>query len=621
MITGHTGKILLVDLSSGSIQTVPTSKRLMEDFLGTRGMSAKLLYDYVPTVIDPFDSRNVVVFSAGPLTGTPAFAPSGYFASVSPLTGAYTDSGVRGHFAANLKLAGYDAFVIRGKAKHPVFLWITNDKVEIRDATFLWGQDSIATDALIKKDLDNPRVHIASIGPAGENLVRYACINSDLYRQAGRGGVGAVWGSKNLKAIAIKGNGGIQLARPDEFMSLMKEMRAIIERDCEPLRAEGTLWLVDAMNKYGLLPVMNFRYGVTDKPQNINGAYAIKSARKRNAGCYSCSVMCSNTVTVRTPRYGKISLEGPEYETLDLLGPNCGLLDFSRIASLNLTCDRLGVDTMSVGATISFAMELYEKGIITKADTDGMELKWGDAEMMEELLDNIALRRGFGNILAEGSARAAKIIGNGAEKYAMHVKGMELPGYDPRGMTGMALAYATSDRGGCHLRAWTIYEEVMGGLNRYGLSGKAALVAARQNRKAVMDSLGICEQIGLAPVFLSLLGAAKGWDVKAQYNDVHTKLLEDLTIRGNIGIGARIYTLSRAFNTKFGKTRADDTLPDRFFEEPLMGFEDPGPKLSRSDLSILLDDYYQIRGWNKEGVPTKETLEKYGLEEAAADLY
>jgi len=621
LVTGYTGTLFYVDLTAKKVDYFPLDIKIAGDFLGTRGIAAKLLYDRAPCGVAPLHPDNPLAFAAGPLTGTPAFGPSGYFATVSPLTGGYCDSGVRGHFAANMKLAGFDGFVISGKASAPVYLWLTDGKVEIRDAEELWGKDAYETDSLIKKEIGLPGVHVAAIGPAGENLVRFACVTSDLYRQAGRGGVGAVMGSKNLKAIAVKGKDSIKIADPEEFLFLVKDLKKKIGEECEPLRSEGTLWLVDAMNKYGLLPTKNFRWGVFDGYEKINGSYAQKYARKRNAGCFACSLMCSNRVTVTAPRYGTFSMEGPEYETTALLGPNCGLGSFERITSLNYTCDRLGLDTMSSGAVISFAMELYEKGIITKEDTDERELSWGDPDVMESLLDDIAYRKGFGDVLAEGSKLAAEKIGGDAPQYAMHVKGMEIPGYDPRGVIGMALAYATSDRGACHLRAWTIYEEVMGGLDRYGTEGKAALVAARQNRKAAMDALGICEQIGLAPIFSHLLNAAVGCKANPTYNNVHPKLLEDISIDGGQGIGARIYTLSRAFNTKFGFTRKDDTLPTRFFEEPLMGLEDPGPKVNRQNFETLLHEYYEIRGWDNDGKPTRETLEKYGLEEAFRDLY
>jgi|WetSurMetagenome_2_1015567.scaffolds.fasta_scaffold18181_3 aldehyde:ferredoxin oxidoreductase len=620
-ISGYTGTVFFADLGEKTVKTFPLDRALAENFLGTRGFAAKLLYDYAPAGLDPLSPENPLIFATGPLTGTAAFGPSGYFGTVSPLTGGYLDSGVRGHLAANVKLAGFDAFVITGKAKTPVYLWITDGTVEIRDAAHLWGKDAFETDTIIKKEIGLPEIHVAAIGPAGENLVRYACISSDLYRQAGRGGAGAVMGSKNLKAIAAKGNGAILLSRPDDFLRLLKELQLKINQDAEPLRSEGTLWLVDSMNRFGLLPTRNFRCGVFSGSKQIDGPYAKKKTGKRNAGCFACSLMCSNRVTVSSARYGTFSIEGPEYETTALLGPNCGLGNFEEITSLNRTCDRLGIDTMSAGVVISFAMELYERGIITKTDTNGFDLSWGNAEAMESLLDNIAYRKGFGGLLAEGSRLAAKIIGGGAPKYAMQVKGMEMPGYDPRGVIGMALAYATADRGACHLRAWTIYEELMGSLSPQATEGKAALVSARQNRKATMDSLGICEQVGLLPIFADLLSSAVGWDVRTQYNDVHKKLLEDFQINGAPGVGARIYTLTRAFNTKRGFSRKDDTLPDRFFHEPLLGAEGPGPVIHRDTFESLLDDYYRIRGWDMDGKPTKATLEKYGLTQAVKDLY
>jgi aldehyde:ferredoxin oxidoreductase len=585
-------------------------------------MGAKFLYDNAPSDVTPFDPENPLCFMTGPLTGTPAFGPNGYFTTISPLTNGYLDSGVKGRFPASLKFAGYDGFIISGKAKNPVYLYVDNGSVEIKDAAELWGKDCIETEQAIREDLNAHDLHIASIGPAGENMVRFACITSDTGRQAGRGGAGAVMGSKNLKAVAVRGAGSLEIADPETFLKLVRKLHDYLTANAEPLRSYGTLWLVDAMNDYRMLPSRNFRMGQIDHPENLNGEYARRNARKKNMGCFSCSLLCSNMVTVETGKGQRISLDGPEYESLVLLGPNCGLEGFEEIVGLNLLCDRLGLDTMSSGGILSFCMELYERGILTKNELGGLDLTWGNAEAMTRLLGQIASREGIGDILANGSKRAAETFGKDSLRYAMQVKGMEMPAYDPRGAPGMALAYAIADRGACHLRSWTIYEEVTGSLDQYGYDGKAALVAARHNRKLIIDSLGICEQAGLLPLYADLYTAATGNAVSMIYNDAYETLLEDFALDGKgQGIGARVYTLTRALNVKRGFVRKDDMLPQRFFEEPLKTLGSDVPALDPVSFDRMLDEYYEINGWGKDGVPSRDTLERLELNEVMEDLY
>jgi aldehyde:ferredoxin oxidoreductase len=617
----YTGQILKIDLSSGEIKRISLDHSMQRKFLGSRGLAAKFLYDNAPPDADPYDSQNPLCFMTGPLTGTPAFGPNGYFTTISPLTNGYLDSGVKGHFPASLKFAGYDGFVITGRAKSPVFLYVDNESVEIKDAKNLWGKDCLETEQSIKEALNAHDLHIASIGPAGENRVRFACITSDTGRQAGRGGAGAVMGSKNLKAVAVRGTGSLKISDPETFLRLVKELHEYLKANAEPLRSYGTLWLVNAMNDYKMLPTRNFRMGQVEHPDHLNGEYASKNAGKRNMGCFSCSLLCSNKVTVVTGTGTRVSLDGPEYESLVLLGPNCGLEKFEEIVGLNVLCDRLGIDTMSAGGVLSFCMELYEHGILTKKDLGDVELTWGNPEAMALMLERIAAREGIGDILANGSRKAAEVFGKDSLKYAMQVKGMEMPAYDPRGATGMALAYAISDRGACHLRSWTIYEEVTGSLDQYGYEGKAALVAARHNRKLIIDSLGICEQAGLLPLFAGLYTAATAFPVKMIYNKTYKTLLEDFALDGEqAGVGARVYTLTRAFNVRRGFGRKDDMLPQRFFNEPLKTLQNDIPALDVASFDRMLDEYYEINGWGKDGVPTRQTLERFGLNEAIEDM-
>lgn len=612
MRAGYMGKLMEIDLDTGRAEPREIDEKILRQFLGGRGLGAKLLFDSAPDGVDPLSPENPLVFATGPLTGTAAFGSSGSFCTVSPLTGAFLDSGVRGHFSAAVKLSGFDALVIRGKSKKPVYVFIENGKAEVRDATGLWGKDAFETVEAITGELPGQHVHVAAIGPAGENLVRFACISADKWRQAGRGGAGAVMGSKNLKAIAARAQGQIPVSNPKALLEDVKALVRLIHENAEPLRSQGTLWLVDPMNDFGMLPTRNFRSGVFELASNLNASYMERKAKVRNAACYGCALCCSNLTRSAHPKFGPITIEGPEYETVALLGSNCNVGSFEDVAYLNSLCDRLGLDTMSSGAVCSFLMELLERGILSESDV-GYPLAWGDAEGIARLLEDIAYRRGIGNLLAEGSRRASLEIGGEAPRFAMHVKGMELPGYDPRGAMGMALAYATSDRGACHLRAWTIYEEVMGDLDRYSPVGKAALVAARQNRKMVMDSLGICEQLGLMPIFGQILSHLTGWKVDLIYNATYPKLLEDFSIEGEAGVGDRAYTLTRLFNVKRGLSRANDTLPPRFFEEPLQGGPTDGRKVNRGDFEKMLSEFYSIRGWDEEGRPTPEKLRQLEL--------
>lgn len=610
---GYIGKVLRIDLSNRNVEVEALDEKLARQYIGGKGMAAKLLFDHVRAGVDPLSPENPLILTTGPLTGTAAYGPSAYFSTKSPLTGGFLDSGVRGHFGARFKLAGYDAAIITGRAEAPVYIWINNDQVEIRDAAHIWGKDAHETDRMIKEEQGTKDVHVAAIGPGGENGVRYACISVDLFRQAGRGGNGTVMGSKNLKAIAVRGTGRVKVANPEKFMDLTRELVRMVVEGGEPLHTLGTMWLMDPMNDYGILPTRNFQTGVFKGIKGVNGDYMLKRVKVRDVSCYACAMSCSNFCSVHSKRYGSFQLEGPEYETANLLGPNCGLDDLEAIAYINLMCDRLGIDTMSVGGTIAFAMELWEKGILTAADTGGLDLTWGNQESMVRLIEMIARREGIGAILADGSRRAAQKIGRGADNFAIHVKGMECPGYDPRGVVGMGLAYATADRGACHLRAWTIYEELMGNMDRYSIEGKAELVKVRQDRKVIMDSLGICEQMGLLPIFAPILSAATGWKVEPCFNKTYPKLIEDFVIEGDPGHpGDRTNVIARLFNMREGFTRADDTLPDRFFAEELPEGSAKGHKIDRRDFEVMLDQYYAIRGWDRDGRPTPEKMAQLG---------
>jgi aldehyde:ferredoxin oxidoreductase len=622
MIRGYAGKILRVDLTRGKIEKEILDERFAKDYLGGKGFGGKILYDELPAGTDPLSPANRIIISNGPLTGTGAFAPKCSFVTKSPLTGGWLDCMLGGFVGPELKFAGYDALVLSGKAPHPVYLYIQDGKVTLKKADHLWGKSTHETETGIKKELGDPKTRVASIGPAGENLVRFACITGDLYRQAGRGGVGAVFGSKNLKAVAVRGSGKIRLADREEFLRHTRELNKALKESGETMTRYGTMWLVDPMNDYGMLPTRNFQRAVFDGVKKINGDRLVKTLKTKDAGCHACTLRCSNFLDVKRSEFGPFQLEGPEYETTCLMGSNCGVDDLKAISYLNLLCDQLGIDTMSTGNLIAFVMECVQKKILTSKDLDGLHLKWGNYKAMIELVRKISFRDGIGDLLSQGVARVAGKIGKATPSFAMHVKGMEIPGYDPRGALGMALAYATADRGACHLRAWTIYEEVMGNMDRFSPEGKPMLVSARMHRKVVMDALGICEMMGLMPIFADLLSDATGWDVKPVYNRVHEKLLEDFTIDGaKFGVGERIHNLTRAFNVREGFGKKHDTLPARLFTESVPSGPLKGHPIKPQDFTAMLEEFYALSGWDKNGIPIKDKLNGLGLRKAARDLW
>jgi aldehyde:ferredoxin oxidoreductase len=457
----YAGKILRVDLTTGYIEREQMDERVAMRFLGGKGFGARFLYEEIPPKIEPFDGDNKIVISTGPLTGTGAFSPKCNFASKSPSTGGWLDCTMGGYFGPELKYAGFDMLVISGKAREPVFISIHDDDVKILPAKTLWGKTSHEAELALKQNLRDPKTRVASIGPAGENLVRFACVNGDLYRQAGRGGMGSIWGSKNLKAVAVRGSRKVGFADRNAFVKRAGALNHYLKKNCAPLDTQGTMFLVDLINDNGMFPTRNFQELVFNDAKKINGEALVSTIKTRDTACHGCVVHCGNFVEVTEGQFGPFQVEGPEYETACLLGANCGVNNLEAIAHLNLLCDQLGLDSMSTGGTIAFAMECFQRGILTRKDMDGLELRWGDYKAMSSLIEKIAHRQGIGALLAEGSARAAALIGRDAERYAMHVKGLEIPGYDPRGAVGMALAYAVADRGGCHLRAWTIYDEVV----------------------------------------------------------------------------------------------------------------------------------------------------------------
>jgi len=601
---GYAGKILRVDLTRGAIEERETSEKFVRAFLGGRGLGAALLYRELKPAVDPLSPDNVLVFMTGPATGTPLPAcPRWEAATKSPLTNMYLCCSVGGFFGAELRFAGYDGIIMRGRAQSPTWLSILDGKSELHDAGELWGLTTEETQAATRKKLKDKRARVASIGQAGENLVRFANIQADS-RSIGRGGAGAVMGSKQLKAIVVRGHGGIEVADEEGLMTLTRELIAEMKRneEVQEFAKFGTTQFVDPVNEGGLFPTRNFQAGVFEGTGRINAETMREQLVKKDTACYACPIACGKYSVVVEGEYANTFVEGPEYETLWAFGAQCGVDRLDAIAAANMWCDRYGMDTISTGNVIGFAMECFERGLLSKHDVNGLELKFGNHGVFVELIRKIAFREGIGSLLAEGVRSAARKIGRGSEAFAMHVKGLELPAYDPRGAWGMGLSYATACRGGCHLKAWTLSDEVFAPkYDRFSTEEKAKLVCEKQNKRAVMDSLGVCiiggRAIGVEEM-VRVLAVTTGWN---------------LNVKGLLKVGERIYNLERLLAVRDGISRRDDTLPPRLLSETLPSGPAEGIKLGKKEFNRMLDEYYEIRGWDAEGRPKREKLEEVGL--------
>jgi len=610
---GYAGKILYVDLSRGEAVSRDLPADLAKAFIGARGFGARLLWDLLPSGADPLSPDSVLVLAVGPLAGTAAQSASRWFAVFkSPLTGTFFRSVGGGMFGAMLKFAGYDAVVIRGRAEKPTYLWVREGKVEFRDASRIWGMTVDGAREFLLEETDGDARFVA-IGPAGERLVRFAAIVSDEYRTAGRGGGGAVMGSKNLKAVVVHGE-----RRPGVFDEEL--FRKAVEEQIEGYRKKpvleryqrlGTNLAVYLYYTLGHFPTYNFKQLELEnadrfRPEVLEG-YVVK-----HYGCYSCMVRCGKKFKLTRGPYAGLVWDFPEYETHWSFGGNLGVTSIEAITYANHLADRYGLDTISTGSAIAFAIELYEKGIISKRETDGLELRWGDPEVLVELVRKIALREGVGNVLAEGVKRAAEIIGRGAEKYAMHSKGLELPAYDPRSAKAHGLNLATANIGASHCYGWNRFEiRARGKVDPFSTEGKGELAKLVQDETAIFEAAGFCvfplfsEMITL-DVLSKLLHAATGIE---EFKDAKYLWL----------VGERIYNLEKAFNVREGVgTRDSDALPERILREPVPRLPSKGQVF---ELDKLLDDYYTARGWDvKTGLPTRRKLEELGLREAADSL-
>ena len=624
ILNGYAGSILRVDLSSGEVGKAPLPEELVEKYIGGRGFLAKLLYDELPPNTDPYGAENLFLAATGPLSGH--FLPASgkvHFATKSPATGGYADSNMGGHFGPALKYAGYDVMVLTGRAETPSYLLIDDERVEIRSAENYWGMGALSCEAQLKKDLGED-FQILTIGPAGENRVRFACISHDFGRQAGRTGVGAVLGSKNIKAIAVRGTGSLPVHDIEGAYTAGKDAyrKVFAKPGFKEWTPEGTAGITNWTNEVGVFPTRNFQTSYAEHYQSINGKAILEQLKITDKGCFCCPTPCGKYGHTKTD-LGSAYVEGPEYETIALFGGNCLLQTISEVAYANYVCDELGIDTISAGAVISWAIECVEKGILSPSQV-GREIQFSDLGTVEFLLNQIAGREGIGDLLAEGVKAASEKIGKGSEAFAIHVKGLEWTGYETRNAPSMMLAYMTADIGAHHNRAWVLGYDVTGAwtsvtdlISSRGDSEKmpkavvrpecAQYVIESQHTRPLFDALGICrlqymelgfEEENYEKLFHLITGKKKSWQ-------------ELLTV------SERIWNLTRVISNREIKNfgRQLDYPPARFYEEPIPNGPNEGYFLTKADLDVLLDEYYRARGWDDNGIPTRETLERLGLGE------
>ena len=630
---GFAPYILHVDLSSGNIRKEPLDERLCKEYLGGRGINARLLWDLVPQGADPLGPENVLIIGAGALSGT--HAPSSGRTTVtfkSPATNLYAKSSGGGHFGPEMRFAGYNHSVVHGCSQTPVYIGIEDDRVEIRDASHLWGLNVVETDEAIKQELGRDDIETACIGPAGENMVKFAGVMLSVGCAAARAGGGAVMGSKKLKAIVVKGSKStIKVAEPEKYGKLIAEIIHDLSTYPSRRRLEeiGTSALVPLRNEMHILPTRNYKDSYLEGAYSISGQY-IKEAGylHRRSGCNACATGCHRYTVVDSGPYAGTQSSGPEYETVAALGAGCGVTDTEAVLRANQLCNDYGLDTISTGGVIQWAMECFEKGVITEKDTGGLALNWGDGAALVELVEQIALRQGIGDLLAEGVAKASKQVGQDSWKWAMHVKGLEYSRAEIRARTGYALALAVNPRGADHLHS-QVYAEFgstpealalikkICGDEKYAdalLPDKRAhIVRWHEDQYAATDCLGVC----------TFASVGHGYQVTPERLAKLFSYLTGISISEEelLNTGRRIINLEKAFNVREGAARKDDYPAWRFFNEPISSGPYKGRKLDYDVFNRMLDEYYELHGWSVDtGLPTAATLREVGLEDVAVEL-
>jgi aldehyde:ferredoxin oxidoreductase len=604
-MTSDYNRYLQIDLGTGTWSTFALPEAVLAHYVGGKGVAAYLLALHQDPQAEPFDPNNPLIFATGPLTGTRAPSMRSVLVFQSPVTRLFTDAHFGGFFGQEIKAAGYDGLLITGQAGGPVYVEIEDNCVVIKDAAHLWGLDTYETYAQLRTGYPEKEWRIACIGPAGENRVKFAMIDCDFHRQAGRGGGGAVMGAKNLKAIVVRGSGKPAIADPGAFNELVRATIAGEMKDndyVKGFRVGGTAASIPWADVEGLLPTRNFQRGSFPLAEELGDAAQQERYWYKDVACAACPIACTKLGRLKEGPYAGLEGDSLEYESAAMLGANLEVGQTDEAVYLGLLCDKLGLDTISAGSVLGFACEAVEKGLL------GAGVRFGDAESLAAMLQDIAARRGVGDLLAEGVRAAAAQIGGGADHFAIQVKGLELPAWGPRGVPAMGLAYMTADRGGCHQRAFPILYEAGGEAwrgqtyERLALEGKAQLLAEVQNRLAGLDTLITCDFARYAvsdATYLELLAAASGRRLS----------LEEL-----YRMGERIWNLTRLFNLKAGMTRADEDLPGRFKTEPLPNGPAAGHLFTDADIERLRSDYYDTRGWDEHGVPRPETLDALDVE-------
>jgi aldehyde:ferredoxin oxidoreductase len=614
-MNGFMGRILRVNLTDGNIIEEPLDQTQARRFLGGNGLATWYLLNEVPAKADPLGPDNKLIYMAGPLTGT--ISPSsGRFSAVakSPLSGLWGSANSGGRFGLDLKKSGFDGIIIEGVSSKPVMLIVDDGRAELKDAAELWGRNVTETTDRIKADYGK-KLNVSCIGLAGENLGLYAAIMNDVHRALGRCGLGAVMGSKNLKAIAVGGNHKVQVADKEAFSEAAQAASNFVNESLLKMTLEvyGTDMVLDLVNIKGGLPTRNWQSGSCTYADNINGPAINEKVLIGRKACFACPIACGRYSEVKSGKYA-CKGEGPEYESVGAFGPMCDVSDLEAITYAHILCNEYGLDTVSAGSTIAFAMECFQKGILTKEQTDGLELRFGDADVMIELIHRIARREGIGDLLSKGTRQAAAELGGGSDRFAMQVKGLELPAYDCRATKITGLGYVTANRGGDHITAYVqgptfldipflIVEESTIEDPLVENPKEAKVVKDLEDALTVFDSVGACKFMGMALMaedVVPVIAEATGWD---------------FTVEEFRDAGERIFNLARVFNVREGATRKDDNLPERLLSEPMT--DGPAADLV-VDLQPLLDAYYEYRGWDQDGRPTLEKLKALGIEDLAS---
>ena len=610
----YAGKILRVDLTTGKASTEPLSEETAKKYIGGIGLGIRLLVDNSKPGTDAFSPDNPLIFATGPLSGTMGpTAGNGYaVVSKSPATGGVGEAKAHGFFGPDLKRAGYDAVIITGKADKLSYLWIDDDNIQLKDAEQFRGKSPYETDVAIREELGDYYIRVSAIGESGEKLCRFAAIINDEFRAIGRTGMGAVMGSKNLKAVAVRGTKDVNVANLDGFKEFIKMIHERMKGPAtKKYKTLGTPENVLVLNSLSALATRNWTNATFEGADKVSGEYLNEHYVKKIVGCATCGMRCDHIAVVPEGPY-QGSTSRLEFECLWSMGPLCGVDRLDAIIEAMRIVNEYGMDGISIGVVVAFAMDLYEHGIITKEQTDGIDLHFGNAEALIAIIHKIGKREGWlGNALAEGVEKAAEIIGKGAEKYACHIKGLELPGYDLRTLKTAALGFSVSFRGACHLRNGAYSPDVKGKVNRFKIEkGRGKMISDEGNMYNIIDSLIVCK--------FSRGTYYDGWKDLANYYTLATGI--PITVEEMTKDGERIENLARLFNIREGKgTRKYDTVPYKIKNFPV---PDEGPAkgmcVSDEELQIGLDDYYAVRGWTPDGVPTVEKLEELGLGDLAS---